>query len=99
MNSRRAHPEWLALFCQRYALSPREQEILRFAYCDGLSDKEIASRIEVSPKTVHAYWCRAAAKVGAQSSRQVAAYLLKFLAEPSSIGAHGVDLPGGFRTI
>jgi PAS domain S-box-containing protein len=56
----------------RVGLSEREKEVL-FLAGDGLTDKEIALRLEIGQKTVRTYWDRMRAKLGAASRTEVLA--------------------------
>lgn len=58
------------------ALSEREQEVLLLA-ADGLTDKEIAKRLEIGAKTVRTYWDRMRAKLSASSRTQCLAMALR----------------------
>ncbi len=53
-------------------LSEREKEVL-FLAGDGLTDKEIALRLDIGQKTVRTYWDRMRAKLGAASRTEVLA--------------------------
>ena len=55
------------------ALSPRETETLRLI-AQGLSNKEIARRFEVSVKSVETYKARAAEKLGLRSRAEIIRY-------------------------
>jgi PAS domain S-box-containing protein len=57
-------------------LSEREREVL-FLAGDGLTDKEIALRLGIGPKTVRTYWDRMRAKLGAASRTEVLAKALR----------------------
>src|SRR6476469_3339947 len=57
-------------------LSEREKEVL-FLAGDGLTDKEIALRLSIGPKTVRTYWDRMRAKLGAASRTEVLAKALR----------------------
>jgi PAS domain S-box-containing protein len=57
-------------------LSEREREVL-FLAADGLTDKQIAVRLEIGPKTVRTYWDRIRAKLGASSRTQALALALR----------------------
>jgi DNA-binding NarL/FixJ family response regulator len=54
-------------------LSPRETEVLRLT-AQGLSNKEIAARLEVSVKTVETYKSRAAEKLGLRTRADIVRY-------------------------
>jgi DNA-binding NarL/FixJ family response regulator len=54
----------------REQLSPREDTVLRLT-AQGFSNKEIASRIEVSVKTVETYKSRAADKLGLRTRAEI----------------------------
>ena len=54
-------------------LSPRETEVLRLTAC-GFGNKEIASRLEVSVKTVETYKARASEKLGVHSRAAIVRY-------------------------
>lgn len=56
-------------------LSEREKEVL-FLAGEGLTDKEIALRLEIGQKTVRTYWDRMRAKLGAASRTEVLAKAL-----------------------
>ncbi len=58
------------------ALSEREREVL-FLAADGLTDKEIAVRLQIGTKTVRTYWDRMRAKLGAASRTQCLALALR----------------------
>jgi RNA polymerase sigma factor (sigma-70 family) len=51
-------------------LSPREREVLRLT-AHGFSNKEIASRLEVSVKTVETYKARASEKLGLRTRAEI----------------------------
>lgn len=53
-------------------LSEREKEVL-FLAGEGLTDKEIALRLDIGQKTVRTYWDRMRAKLGAASRTEVLA--------------------------
>lgn len=57
-------------------LSEREKEVL-FLAGDGLTDKEIANRLQIGPKTVRTYWDRMRAKLNAASRTEVLAKALR----------------------
>lgn len=57
-------------------LSEREKEVL-FLAGDGLTDKEIARKLNIGPKTVRTYWDRMRAKLGAASRTEVLAKALQ----------------------
>lgn len=57
-------------------LSEREREVL-FLAGDGLTDKEIALRLGIGPKTVRTYWDRMRAKLDAASRTEVLAKALR----------------------
>lgn len=54
-------------------LSPRESEVLRLT-AQGFSNKEIASRVEISVKTVETYKARAAEKLGLRTRAGIVRY-------------------------
>ncbi|MBC8064787.1 MAG: PAS domain S-box protein, partial [Chlorobia bacterium] len=56
-------------------LSEREKEVL-FLAGEGLTDKEIALRLDIGQKTVRTYWDRMRAKLGAASRTEVLAKAL-----------------------
>lgn len=58
------------------SLSDREREVLYLA-ADGLTDKEIAARLAIGPKTVRTYWDRIRSKLGAASRTQALALALR----------------------
>ena len=55
------------------ALSPREEDVLRHT-AQGLSNKEIGSRLEISTKTVETYKARAVEKLGLRSRSDIVRY-------------------------
>lgn len=55
------------------ALSPREEDVLRFT-AQGLSNKEIGSRLEISTKTVETYKARAVEKLALRSRSEIVRY-------------------------
>ena len=57
-------------------LSAREAEVLRLV-ADGLSDREIAERLIVSPHTVHRHLANIRAKLGQPSRAAAAAQALR----------------------
>jgi PAS domain S-box-containing protein len=57
-------------------LSEREKEVL-FLAGEGLTDKEIALRLNIGAKTVRTYWDRMRAKLGAASRTEVLAKALQ----------------------
>lgn len=52
-------------------LSPQEKQVLHLAAADGYTDKQIAHRLGVSPRTITTYWDRMRVKFGAKSRIQV----------------------------
>ncbi|HVL40328.1 MAG TPA: LuxR C-terminal-related transcriptional regulator [Fimbriimonadaceae bacterium] len=52
-------------------LSPQEKQVLHLAAADGFTDKQIAQRLGLSPRTVSTYWDRMRVKLGAKSRIQV----------------------------
>lgn len=58
------------------ALSPREEDVLRHT-AQGLSNKEIGSRLEISTKTVETYKARAAEKLMLRSRSEIVRYAAK----------------------
>lgn len=55
------------------ALSPREEDVLRHT-AQGLSNKEIGSRLEISTKTVETYKTRAVEKLALRSRSEIVRY-------------------------
>lgn len=55
------------------ALSPREEDVLRHT-AQGLSNKEIGSRLEISTKTVETYKARAVEKLALRSRSEIVRY-------------------------
>ena len=55
------------------ALSPREEDVLRHT-AQGLSNKEIGGRLEISTKTVETYKARAVEKLGLRSRSDIVRY-------------------------
>lgn len=60
----------------QFRLSDREREVL-FLAAEGLTDKEIASRLNIGPKTVRTYWDRMRHKLNAASRTQALATALR----------------------
>ena len=58
------------------ALSPREEDVLRHT-AQGLSNKEIGSRLEISTKTVETYKARAVEKLALRSRSDIVRYAAK----------------------
>ena len=54
-------------------LSPREEDVLRHT-AQGLSNKEIAARLEISTKTVETYKARAVEKLGLRTRSDIVRY-------------------------
>ena len=54
-------------------LSPRESEVLRLT-ARGFSNKEVASQLEVSVKTVETYKARASEKLGLRTRAEIVRY-------------------------
>ena len=52
------------------SLTPAEREVVRLV-CDGLPNKDIASRLFVSPRTVHAHLAHVYTKLGLTSRVQL----------------------------
>jgi RNA polymerase sigma factor (sigma-70 family) len=50
-------------------LTPRERDVLQ-ALSEGLTDKEIAQQLHISPATAHAHVVRTLGKLGAHSRLQ-----------------------------
>lgn len=61
---------------ERLKLSNRENEILDFAI-EGLTDQQIAIRLEISTSTVNSYWVRIRGKLGHRSRTELVAAALK----------------------
>ncbi|MGH3133110.1 MAG: response regulator transcription factor, partial [Gaiellaceae bacterium] len=59
-------------------LSRREQEVLRLL-AEGLSNREIAGRLFISPKTAEHHVSRIYAKLGLKSRAEAVAYAVRFL--------------------
>jgi DNA-binding CsgD family transcriptional regulator len=53
----------LAAICTRFGLSPREQETVKLLF-EGLTSKEIATRMKISPNTVKAFLRLVMVKMG-----------------------------------
>ena len=53
------------------SLTPAERDVIRLV-CDGLANKEIATRLFVSPKTVQAHLTHVYTKLGLSSRVQLA---------------------------
>jgi DNA-binding NarL/FixJ family response regulator len=54
-------------------LTERESDVLKFV-ARGLTNKEIAARLDVSPKSVETYRARGAAKIGVKSRSDIVRY-------------------------
>ena len=54
-------------------VSPREKEVLLLAVAKGMTDKEIAAVLGISPTTVRTHIARLRAKLGAANRAQLAA--------------------------
>jgi PAS domain S-box-containing protein len=64
----------------RDRLSQRENEILELAI-EGLTDQQIAHRLEISASTVNSYWVRIRGKLGQVSRTELVATVLRRQAE------------------
>lgn len=60
----------------------RQDQILRLA-AEGMTDKEIAARLNLSPETVGTYWRRILSKYSAASRTEVVAKVVRLQAEAS----------------
>jgi DNA-binding CsgD family transcriptional regulator len=60
----------------KYNLSPRERQVLELG-CAGLSSKEIAARLDCSPRTVEVYWSRAFSKMGVRTRAAVLSVVIR----------------------
>jgi DNA-binding NarL/FixJ family response regulator len=58
------------------ALSPRELEVVELLV-EGLTNGEIAARLRITERTVHAHVVAARAKLGARSRTQLAVFVLR----------------------
>jgi DNA-binding CsgD family transcriptional regulator len=56
-------------------LAPKEQEVIRYA-AQGLTDKQISVKLQVTLSTVKTYWERVRKKMGASNRVQVVAKVL-----------------------
>jgi DNA-binding CsgD family transcriptional regulator len=63
-------------FAVRHGLSGREADVIVLA-AGGHARKEIASRLDISPKTVAEYWTRICWKTGCANQSHVLARLLR----------------------
>lgn len=77
----------------RSRLSPREEEILLFAI-EGMTDIQIALKLDISQSTVNSYWVRVRGKLGQLSRTELVALALKQKAEReiSVLKAEGKEL-------
>lgn len=75
---------------EKFPLSPREQEILQLA-AKGLTNREIAQKLQISPNTVKVHLSNIFEKTGAASRTEAALYGMEQ-------GIVKVDLPGGEST-
>ncbi len=62
--------------------SSRQDQILRLA-AEGMTDKEIAARLNLSPETVGTYWRRILSKYSAASRTEVVAKVVRLQADAS----------------
>lgn len=62
------------------AISPREAQLLELS-AGGLTDAEIAIRLQISASTVTCYWTRLRSKLGAKSRTEAVAIALRSQAE------------------
>lgn len=68
-------------------LSSRERQILSYA-ASGLTDKEIARRLEISVSTVRSYWLRLRQKIGGDNRTETVARSLETLVGLGRPGTH-----------
>jgi DNA-binding NarL/FixJ family response regulator len=73
-------------------LSPRELEVVSLLL-DGLSNAEIAARLVVSTRTVHAHVSNALRKTGTRSRLQLAVHILRMGVLPLNPSAAAVEYP------
>jgi FixJ family two-component response regulator len=78
---RRAHSEAESLLRRVRMLTPREREVVDFVI-EGHTSPEIAAKLGVSVKTIHAHRSNAMKKVGASSAAQLAQLVMKSRATP-----------------
>jgi DNA-binding CsgD family transcriptional regulator len=64
-------------------ITAREMEVLRLL-TEGLSNKELAARLYLSPRTVERHIANLAAKAGVQRRAQLVAFAARSLGDPSS---------------
>jgi DNA-binding CsgD family transcriptional regulator len=64
-------------------ITTRESEVLRLL-ADGLSNKEIAARLYLSPRTVERHVANLAAKVGVERRSQLVAFAARTAGDPTS---------------
>ena len=90
-----AAPAVPALSGPEAALSPREEDVLRHTAL-GLSNKEIAWRLELSPKTVETYKARATDKLGLRTRSDVVRFGVRqgWLRELDEFGS-AIEQPDG----
>lgn len=69
----------------------RQEQILLMA-AEGLTDKEIANRLGLSPETVGTYWRRILAKYSACSRTEVVAKVIRLQAQASLSQAEDLNL-------
>lgn len=74
----------------------RQEQILKLA-SEGLTDKEIAARLKLSPETVGTYWRRILAKYSAASRTEVVAKVIWLQAENHV--EHLVQVSEGLREV
>lgn len=79
----------------RKQLSTREQEVLRLS-SQGLTDKEIADRLDVSLGTIHTYWTRIRGKSNGRTRAEIVGKHVRYsiLGESTGVGL----LPGAFHS-
>ena len=65
------------------AITDREMEVLRLL-AEGLSNKEIAARLYLSPRTVERHIANLTAKAGVERRAQLVAFAARAAGDPSS---------------
>src|SRR5581483_9086523 len=72
----------------RYGLTEREQETLS-GICTGLSNKELAVRMQISPNTVKAFVHIIMLKMGVATRAEIAARIQSLIALSESVSSGG----------
>lgn len=79
-SSEKLHPVFQS-FAKKYKLTARETSILRVLVLKGLRNEELASHINISPKTLKNHISNIMKKTNSISSRGIQALFFTFLIE------------------